>query len=251
MKRLTKHSLLLLLLLALIGCKKSAPESDQANEEAAQETVEEIDEGPVDTSPLKAEFDAELLYSFEGVLGAGDKRRPEDNTPVENHEAELEEGDYIYVEMQAHDPFRTYLMIAPPNQAGGYQNGECYPGQGLSSCIRFQAGQTGTYVFMANAAAARSYGAYTLNIYKETEEQAKANAAAHAIVAKQSQERLDQHLRIRKAQRQKRLQERKQARERARKAREEKAADDTPDADDEGDVPNVEDGAPAQEDLTP
>lgn len=252
MKRLTQHSLLLLLLLALIGCKKSAPTSEGANDNAAEEEAQaqEQDDGPVDTTPLKAEFDAELLYSFEGVMGEGGKHRPEDHTPVQHHEGDLEEGDYIYVEMQAHDPFRTYLLIATPNRTGGYQNGECYPGQGLSSCVRFQADQSGTYLFMANAATTRSRGAYTLNVYKETEEQAKANAEAHARVAEESRKRLEQHLRTRDRER---AQERKKTRERIRSQRKEKAKGETPDVNDvdDKDTPSPEDDTPAQEDATP
>lgn len=249
MKRLAAHTLLLLILLALVGCQKSAPQSEEAPEDSSAENTEEAetDDGSVDTTPLKADFDAELLYSFQGVLSDESDQRPEDNTPVQHHEADLEEGDFVYVEMQAEDEFRTYLMIATPNRTGGYQNGECYPGQGLSSCIRFQAKQSGTYLLMANAASAKSRGAYTLNVYKETEEQAETNAKAHAVVAKESQSRLNRHLRQRQEKRKKRMEERAQKRKEMNKDRkrvkEQREADDAPNTDKSTDAPAEEDAA--------
>lgn len=209
MQRFTLRILFLLLVLALVGCKKSK-DSDATPAPSVNENAEHDE---ADDGPLRVEIDAELLHTFEDKLVSTDDRRPEDNTPVKHHEYDLQEGDRIYVEMEALDPFRTYLLIATPNRTGGYQNSECYPGQGLSSCVRFVADQTGTYLFMANAATTRSKGRYTLKIYKETEEQAKANAAAHAIVTEKSEQRLQKHLAEQKKEREARKAARKKAKE--------------------------------------
>lgn len=220
MQRLSLHALFLFAILALVGCKKSAPDTS----DDTSSTPEIIDDAAEGDGPLKAEFEAELLHTFEGVLGNASEKRPEDNTPVAHHEFDLTEGDHIYVEMNAVDPFRTYLLIATPNETGGYQNSECYPGQGLSSCVRFVADQTGTYLFMANAARARTKGKYTLSIYKETEKQAKKNAEAHAKVAAQSERRLQKHLEQKKKD--------KAARDAERKAKDDATKDAQDDVDD-------------------
>lgn len=222
MQRLTLRVLFLLLILALFGCKKSK------DSDAAQTTPSDADAeatADADDGPPRAKIDAELLHTFEGKLGPADERRPEDHTPVKYHEFDFEEGDRIYVEMEAVEPFRTYLLVATPNRTGGYQNGECYPGQGLLSCVRFVADQSGTYLLMANAATSRSKGSYTLKIYKETEEQAKTNAAAHAAATEKSEQRLQKHLTEQK--------QRREAKDASRKAPKAPADSDAPTADED------------------
>lgn len=219
MKRFFLHTLFLISVLSLVvGCKKPAPADADSTAPASEEPEGVADDVTDDDGPLKAAFDAELLHTFEGTLNKGSKKRPEDHTPVAHHEFDLTEGDHIYVEMNALDTFRTYLLIATPNETGGYQNSECYPGQGLSSCVRFVANQTGTYLFMANAAQPRAEGNYTLSIYKETEEQAKKNAEEHAKVAAQSKQRLQKHIEQKRKDNAERRAKRKAAQERLRKA---------------------------------
>lgn len=201
MQRLSLRIVFLLLILALLGCKKSKDTEPSHTEQTGEVAEESSDDADL---PPRAQIDAELLHTFEGKLGPASDKRPEDRTPVQHHEFDLQEGDRIYVEMEAVDPFRTYLLIATPNRIGGYQNGECYPGQGLSSCIRFVAEQSGTYLFMANAATPRSKGTYTLKIYKESEAQSEANAAAHAVAKEKSQQRLNKHLAEQKARKEER-----------------------------------------------
>lgn len=233
MTRISRLALFFALTLFAVGCKSSskADEAD-SNASAPEESDAQNTEEKEDDTPLKAEFDAELLHRFEGELNAESERRPEDTTPVEHHEFDLKDGDHIYVEMEAQDQFRTYLLIATPNRSGGYQNSECYPGQGLSSCVRFVADQDGTYLFMANAATPKAKGKYTLSIYKETEEQAEANAKAHAAVAKKSEKRLNQHLKARQAARKeqakKRAEETKKSRENEDKDEGAERDDDAP-----------------------
>lgn len=231
MTRIARFALFFALTLLAVGCTSSAKEDDATSQDSAIEDSDaQAKENEEDDAPVKAEFDAELLQRFEGELTAESDRRPEDKTPVEHHEFELKKGDHIYVEMEAVDTFRTYLMIATPNRTGGHQNSECYPGQGLSSCVRFIADQDGPYLFMANAASPKAQGKYTLSIYKETEEQAKANTEAHAEASKKSEERLKKHLEKRQAERKeeakKRVEEFKKSREAQKKANDAKNTDD-------------------------
>ena len=149
--------LLLSLLCALaIGCKRKANTEDHV----------ETEEQRVDPrfGPIQHHFVGELTEEAD--------RRPEDNSPVDIYDIEVEEGQIVHVYMEGLEAFGTYLMIATPSRTGGKRNQNCLPGVDNISCIRFKAEETGLYRIYANSYDENNFGRYVLNVFFETEEEA-------------------------------------------------------------------------------
>lgn len=134
----------------------------------------------------------EVLAEFQGELTEDDERRHEDGSPADSHNLALKEGDYVHIRMEATTPFRTYLLVSNPDNVGGYRNDDCVPGDLPTSCVRFQAEQTGTYVLIANSATEEDFGEYKLTAYKETEEEFTAREAEHKLAVERIRARMEQ-----------------------------------------------------------
>ncbi|MCC6874169.1 MAG: PPC domain-containing protein [Sandaracinaceae bacterium] len=98
-----------------------------------------------------------------GELVDGDRRHPQDNSPMDEYPFEVANGWQITVDMHS-DVFDTYLHLVDPSGNVVSQNDDREPGNTHDSRIQHTAATGGTWKVWANSYDANGRGAYTVHI---------------------------------------------------------------------------------------
>ncbi len=104
----------------------------------------------------------EVDETFTGTLESGDDLVPEDNSFVDHHTFDTEEGYQITIDMTSTD-FDTYLLLQDPTGATIAQNDDVADGN-TNSSITLTAPSSGTYIVSANSKTSGLTGAYSVHV---------------------------------------------------------------------------------------